>query len=106
MGIENILSSINQIIQIISVIELAGKISRKMPMERYFYQNNLYPHLNFNNKKAAGRKNKNTKIILQILSYSDGEKDLVDIANKIKKPVIELINPIKTLINKKIIFIK
>ena len=107
MGIENILTSINQIIQIISVIELAGKISRKMPYGEIFLSKyNLYPHLNFNNKKAASRKNKNTKIILQILSYSDGEKDLVDIANKIKKPVIELINPIKTLINKKIIFVK
>ena len=57
----------------------------KMPYGEIFLSKyNLYPHLNFNNKKAAGRKNKNTKIILQILSYSDGEKDLVDIANKIK----------------------
>ncbi len=107
MGIENILTSINQIIKVISVIELAGKISRTMPYGEIFLSKyNLYPHLNFNSKKTASRKNKNTKIILQILSYSDGENDLIDIANKIKKPVTELINPIKTLIGKKIIFIK
>ena len=59
MGIENILSSINQIIQIISVIELAGKISRKMPYGEIFLSKyNLYPHLNFNNKKAAAEKTK------------------------------------------------
>ena len=74
--------------------------------EIFLSKYNLYPHLNFNSKKTASRKNKNTKIILQILSYSDGENDLIDIANKIKKPVTELINPIKTLIGKKIIFIK
>ena len=63
MGIENILSSINQIIQIISVIELAGKISRKMPYGEIFLSKyNLYPHLNFNNKKAAAEKTKTQKL--------------------------------------------
>ena len=98
MGIKNILESIDQISKIISTIEFAGKIYRKMPYgELFLSKYKLYPEINFAQKKFELRKNKTTKLILQVLSYADGLKDIVDIANINNQPVTEYIEPLNIL---------
>ena len=107
MGIKNILNSINQLKDIISIIECAGKIERKMPYgEIFLSKHKLYPDTNFNNANFNNRKKKITKQILQILSYADGSKDIVDIANLTNLSVYDFIEPLNILIKKKIVKLK
>ena len=107
MGIENIIFSKEKICRFISILEFAGKIKRIMPYgEIQLSKYNLYPSKNFNSSTLDFKKSKLTKIILGILSYSDGTKDIIDIANDLGICVFELIEPLKILIRLKLIKIR
>jgi len=107
MGIKNILESVDQITKIVSLIELAGKINRKMPYGEIFLSKyNFYPKINFTQKEFKQRKSKTTKLILQILSYADGSKDIIDIAEICNLPVTDYVEPIRLLKEKKLIKFK
>jgi aminopeptidase-like protein len=107
MGIDNIIFSKEKICRFISILEFAGKIKRIMPYgEIQLSKYNLYPSKNFNSSTLDFKKSKLTKIILGILSYSDGTKDIIDIANDLGICVFELIEPLKILIQLKLIKIR
>lgn len=107
MGINNIISSKEKICEFISILELAGKVKRTMPYgEIQLDKYNLYPSKNFSSSNHNFKKNKLTKIILGILSYSDGKKDIVDISDDLRVSVFDLIEPFKILIKLKLIKLK
>jgi len=107
MGINNIISSKNKICMFISILEFAGKIKRVMPYgEIQLSKYNLYPSKNFHALDSDFQKNKLTKTVLGILSYADGIKDIIDIANDLRMPATDLIQALKILIKLKLIKIK
>ena len=107
MGIDNIISSKEKICRFISILELAGKVKRTMPYgEIQLSKYDLYPSKNFNSSNHNFKKNKLTKIILGILSYSDGKKDIVDISNDLRVSIFDLIKPFEILVKLKLIKIK
>jgi len=107
MGINNIISSKDKICMFISILEFAGKIKRVMPYgEIQLSKYNLYPSKNFHSLDSDFQKNKLTKIVLGILSYADGIKDIIDIANDLRMPANDLIQALKILIKLKLIKIK
>jgi aminopeptidase-like protein len=61
---------------------------------------NLYPKVS---KKFS---NNNHKVLMNILTYSDGNKDLIDIADILNIPVWDLYESISILVSKKLIRIK
>ena len=107
MGIQNVIKSKNEISEVIDLLELNGKIYRTNPYgEPFLSKYNLYPNVNFNKNKNKNRKSYILNLILKILSLSNGKHDLFDLSNIIGISIFEIIDPIKELTNKKIIYLK
>ena len=97
----------NEISEVIDLLELNGKIYRTNPYgEPFLSKYNLYPNVNFNKNKNNNRKSYILNLILKILSLSNGKHDLFDLSNIIGISIFEIIDPIKELTNKKIIYLK
>lgn len=107
MGIQNVIKSKNEISEVIDLLELNGKIYRTNPYgEPFLSKYNLYPNVNFNKNENKNRKSYMLNLILKILSLSNGKYDLFDLSNIIGISIFEIIDPIKELTNKKIIYLK
>lgn len=73
--------------------------------EPFLTKYNLYPKLSNIHSLTKGQIN-STRLIMHIISYSDGKVSLLDIADKCNVPIWEINKLIETLKNKKIIKIK
>ena len=97
MKIKSIKNSIKQISDILYVNDNLINFKRLIPFgELMLGKRNLYPNINFNlyNKKSNDLKIDNRKelnLLLNILSYADGNNDLLDIAIKQNLNINELI---------------
>ena len=65
---------------------------------------NLYPHISSRSTSPfSNKKNNQSRIILDFMSYADGTNDLIDISNKIKVSAIQLIEIKNILLEKNLI---
>ena len=67
--------------------------------EPFLSKRNLYPHI------GADKLPKKIMLIKNILTYSDGSNSVIDIANKCKTPVWEIISIINELKKKKLLYV-
>lgn len=103
MGIENLIKSLDEIELILKANEYNGYYINLYPYgEIKLDQYGLYPDMNgplaskySNNVNISGRQELN--YILMILNYSDGEHTLLDIADKCKCCILDLIDIVDKL---------
>ena len=70
----------------------------KILCEPMLSKRNLYPNINYKNKK-----NLETKLLMNVLTYCDGKHDLLQIAELNNVPIWKIYNILKVLIKEKII---
>tara|TARA_B100000989_G_C19532208_1_gene470724 strand:+ start:4274 stop:5620 length:1347 start_codon:yes stop_codon:yes gene_type:complete len=90
--------SSNLIIKIIKIIEINTTYIHTKLGEPFLTKYNLYPSISSKNHLF-----KNTQLILDILAYSDGKNDLIDLANIIKKDIFEIKEVVDILFQNKLL---
>jgi aminopeptidase-like protein len=109
MGIEPLIKSADDICSILHALEYAGKFINLSPYcEPQLGRRNLYPNVNSSNhwKDSSDVHLKDRTFLnslLMILNYSDGENDMVDIADRCEVSLLELIPVIDKLIENKLL---
>jgi aminopeptidase-like protein len=92
--------SIEMYFKVCKGFEMNRRYTNLLPYgEPFLTQYGLYPDINI----AAGKKEQWIKQLLVILNYSDGETPLLDIAEKLEVPILDLEENVQALLEKKII---
>ena len=93
-GLETSLELFKKIIQNLELNEIPKNL---ITCEPHLSSKNIYPTLSIKNNYEQIQK------IMDIITYSDGYNDLIDISNKINVPIWELVDHVKKLKKKKIL---
>ena len=75
----------------------------KFVCEPFLSKYNLYPTISFYNPGSNKEFKKNLKTIRDLIAFSDGKKNIFEIALRIDKSLFEVIKSLKLLKEKKII---
>lgn len=102
MGIDALIDSAEEIADLLRGFEVADRYTNTEPYgEPMLSKRDLYPSVNsptrWETTDAAVKKQEFLDNILTILSYSDGERPMVEIANRIQTPVTRLTPAIDVL---------
>ena len=102
MKMDSVEKSASEIIFYLQIVELMvknlkGKVQHCEP---HLSKKNLYPFINTSDTRKLSNNKKQLNMILSVLSLSDGNRDIIDIANFLEISVKNLM-PIITLLKKK-----
>ncbi len=110
MQIKKIENSINEVERMLKINDWIFPLKRKIKYcEPKLDKINLYPsiskgvEMNENSKKIKDKNIDRLNILLTILSYADGDHDILDISNILKKDPLEIIEVLQIAIKKKLI---
>ncbi len=104
MKISQIVNSIDQIEKILKINENLKPLKRYMPYcELQLGKKNLYPDINSKTGVFSSNTNKDLKLLKYILSYADGQSNILDIANKTNFKLNEIIRVTKFCETKKLL---
>jgi aminopeptidase-like protein len=96
--------SFNYVKDIIKILENNFFYKTLIKCEPNLTSRNLYPHISSRSTSPfSNKKNNQSRIILDFMSYADGTNDLIDISNKIKVSAIQLIEIKNILLEKNLI---
>jgi aminopeptidase-like protein len=96
--------SFNYVKDIIKILENNFFYKTLIKCEPNLTSRNLYPHISSRSTSPfSNKKNNQSRVILDFMSYADGTKDLIDISNKIKVSAIQLIEIKNILLEKNLI---
>ena len=96
--------SFNYVKDVIKILENNFFYKTLIKCEPNLTSRNLYPHISSRSTSPfSNKKNNQSRIILDFMSYADGTNDLIDISNKIKVSAIQLIEIKNILLEKNLI---
>ena len=94
---EGLFGGYNTLLHCLKVIEQNEVLRTKVLCEPHLSKYSLYPTL-------GGKKNsENIRLIMDLLTYSDGKQDLLWVANKLEIPIFEINEIVRILKDKNLL---